>query len=145
MQIADILAAQGGIQVRRHRLLRHAEQRGLGAIHMHNQTFGRSFHRVIDIDNIRGGAENFPHLLGDLNLAGIVQPVHLGDQWRHHRRAGRHFHHFDVGVVFRADFLQGAAHRQGNGVALPVAVFFVHQIDLNIADVRPGAQIILPD
>jgi hypothetical protein len=85
------------------------------------------------------------HLLGGLNLAGIVQTVDLRHQGRHDRRTGRHFDHLDVGVVALADFLQGTAHAQRDVVALAMAVFLVHQVDLDVADVGAGTQVILPD
>ena len=112
---------------------------------MGDQPLGRCLHRVVHVHDVRRGAEDFAHLLGGGDLAGIVQAVDFRHQRRHHRWAGRYFHHLDVGVVLVPDLLQRATHRQGNLVAFALAMLFVHQVDLNVADVGPGAQVILPD
>jgi hypothetical protein len=113
---------------------------------MDDQPFGRRFDRIVHIHDVRRGAEQrAAPRWATANLTGIIQAVDFRHQRRHHRRAGRHFDHLDVGVVALADLLQGPAHGQRDVVALAVTVLLVDQVDLDIADVGPGAQVVLPD
>ena len=54
----------------------------------------------------------------------MIGPVDFGHQGFEHRRAGRHFRHFDARAVARGDRQQALAHLLGDLVALQFAVAF---------------------
>src|SRR3546814_2993430 len=68
----------------------------------------------------------------------------LGHDRRQHRRAGRHFDHRHRGPVAAADGGQRRTQRDRDVVALAAALATVDQIDLQVAEIGAGAQVVLP-
>ena len=124
---------------------RHRNAQRLGPLTAHAQvgTRGVFFERGVDAYDVWRVGKCFRHACGQGLAPGFIGAVDLGHQRRHHRRAGRHFHHFDAGLVFLANFFQRWAQALGNGVALLAAVFFVHQVHLQVALLGLGPEVIL--
>ncbi len=143
VQEAHVLAVEHGVQGLRDAGLLDPEAGGLGAIHHDQELIRRVFDRVVDVDDIGGVAEGPAHLLGDGDLARIVDAVDLSHQRREHRRSGRDLDDLGVAVVLACDGLQWLAQAHGDGVALVVAMVLVDQVDLDVAQMRALAQIVL--
>ncbi len=121
----------------------HPEQGRLGPVHHHQALGALVLHRVVHVHDVGGPLEDRAHLAGDGDLALVVQAVDLRHQRGQHRRPGRDLHDLGVAVVRAGDLLQGGAQRPGDGVALAVAIVLVHQIDLDVPQVGPLAQVVL--
>ncbi len=90
-RVGDVLTAERGLQRPGHARLRHAEQRRLAAIDLHNQVPRPRFDAVIDVDDVVGGLEQVSQLAGDRLLPCVVGAVDFGDDRCLHRRARRYF------------------------------------------------------
>jgi hypothetical protein len=126
-----------------HVLLRHTEQRRLGLIHAQHQLFRVLVHRVVDADDVGRALKGSAHLIRHCDLSGVVGTINLRDDGRHDRRAGRHFDDLGIAAMLLGHGDHALAHRDGNLVALPVAMLLVHQVHLDIAHFRRAAQVVL--
>jgi hypothetical protein len=88
-----------------------AEARRLGAIDHHQDLVRRVLDRVVDVDDVGGVSKASAHLLGDGDLAVVVDAVDLGHQRREHRRAGRDLDDLGVAVVASAMACSGSRSR----------------------------------
>ena len=123
---------------------RDAQRRRARLVDAHRELGRIVFDRVVDTDDVGVAGELGADALGDGVAAGLVGPVDLRDERREHRRAGRHFHHLDLGPQRRADAREFGPHRGGDLVALAVAVVLVDQVDLQVAILRRLPQVVLP-
>ncbi len=104
------------------------------------------FHRVIHIPHLVFTGHAFPHQLGGRRLFGVGNPrlgIDLGGEGGDDRRPRRQFDDFEESAVIPGDARQIVAQAQGDGVALHIARAFVRQVDANVGDVRPLAQVIV--
>src|SRR5690606_21583556 len=143
VQVADILTTQRGINSLHDAGLCHAQHRGTLTVDIDPPFFLVVFDVIIDIDNVRGAFKQRAQWFGGGNLALVIRAIHFRHNGGHHRRAGRDFHHFDVGIHGAANGLQRLAYGKSNVVALALTLGFVHQIHLNIALMGHVAQVIL--
>ena len=60
----------------------------------------------VDGGDVGRFAKGLGHARGQLLAAGLIRAVDLGHQGAHHGRAGRHFHHLELGAVALGDLLQ---------------------------------------
>ncbi len=140
----DVLAGQPHLHRLDDVLLRHACQGRLVLQHAQHEALGVVLHCVVDRHDAIGLLEHRAHLLGDCHLGVVIGAVDFGDDGRHHRRTGRHFDHLDVGAVLLRDGFDGGTERLRDVMALAVAFVLVDQIDLQVAHLGAGAQVILP-
>ena len=143
MQVGDSFARQTGAQRAHNGLLRHAQHRSLAAVHQQHDARRAGDAAVVHIDHVAGFLENGAHRLGHGAAAVGVGAVDFGHDGREHRRAWRHFHHFHIGAMAQANFLQPGPDPGGDGMALVAALVLVHQVHLDVADFAAGAQVIL--
>ena len=97
----------------------------------------------VDVDNVGLGAEFPLQCQCGLAHAVVIRAIDLGDDGREHRRAGRHFDQFHRCPVRLADRGQLRTHGQRDGMALPVSLVLVDQVDLQVADQWSAAQVVL--
>ncbi len=143
MQITDILAGQQHAQGTGDLRLGYPEPGRLGPVHLQDDLFRRELHRVIHIHNIRRVGKQFPQRLGLLDLSLVVDAVDFGHQRGEDRRSGRQFDNLGIAVKLPGDLLQRGAHRQRHVVTLAIPQLFIHQVDLDIAQMGPFTQVIL--
>ena len=74
----------------------------------------------------------------------VERAVDLRHQRRLHRRAGRHLDDLHGRAVSQPDLRQRRSRRNRDLVALAVAVVLVDQVHLDVAELRAGAQVVLP-
>ena len=87
--------------------------------------------------------EHRAHRFGNVAAALALRAVDLGDDGSLYRWAWRYFDDLDVGTEPATDLLQGRPYAHRNGVALLGTVVLVDEVDLNVADVATGTQIVL--
>ena len=105
---------------------------------------GRIFlDRGVDCDNVIGLRKSLDDPLRELLTTGFVRTIDLRHQRTHDRRTRWNFHHFDPGAVALGNLLDLRTQPLRDRVALFTAMLFVDQRDLQVAQLRLGAQIIL--
>jgi hypothetical protein len=83
-------------------------------------------------------------VLGDLDLLAIIRPVDLGHQGLKDRGTGRHLGDLDAGALLPRDILYPVADAFGDLVTLQTPLLLRDQVDLNVRDVRPPAEEVVP-
>src|ERR1017187_6273001 len=143
MQVARCLAGQAGAQGADDDFLRHTEHRRLAAVDQQKRLRRGSNAAVVDIDDARGLVEHRAHGFGDVAAALALRAVNLGDDGSLYRRTRRGFDDLDAGPEPATDLLQPRPYARGDDVALLGAVMLVDEVDLNVAHVATGTQIVL--
>lgn len=75
----------------------------------------------------------------------VIRSVHLGDNRRHYGWSGGHLNDLHGCAMFLAHFDQLLTHGARDLMTGSIAVFFVNEIDLNIAEVTSLPQVLLSD
>ena len=98
----------------------------------------------IHVDDAGRLFEDRLHLRGELPPTLVIRPVDFGDEGLQHRRAGRHFGHLNRGAESLGNRNQPPAHALRDLMALLVAVVLRSQVHLQVRQVRPTAQKVVP-
>ena len=115
----------------------------VGVVQRQAQAFGGDAEAVIHIDDIGHRSEGLADLARH-GAAGLgIRTVDFGQQRRHHRRAGGRFHHFDNTAFGQWQGRNPVAHFKGDGMAFARPVGLGGKIDLQVAHLRFGPQIVM--
>ena len=142
-QIGGIVAGQRRAQNLRDAGLVEAKTRRAHAIDDDDLAWRIGLDAGIDIDDVRFGAELLFQRQRRLAHRGVIRSVNLGHDRREYRRTGRYFDQLDRRAELLADRTQLRAHGLRDRVALAMTLVLVDQIDLQVADQWPAAQVVL--
>ena len=143
IQIGGVFARQACSQGGHDGLLRHAQGSGLAAVHQQNFSRRIGDGALVHIHHAFGFLEHRTHGFGHLATPFSVRPINFGHDGRHHRGAGRHLDHLDVGPVTAADLLQSRTHAGSDHMALVAAIGFTHQVNLDVPQLSACTQVVL--
>ena len=100
---------------------------------------------VVYVHDVGLGVERLAHDPRQLLLDVAERPVDLRHQRCLHRGSRRHLDDLHGRAVAAPDLGQCRPDRQRDLVALSVAVVLVDQVHLDVAELRPAAQVVLAD
>ena len=118
----------------------HAVQCGLFLVHDVADRGLQLLDVPVDVHHAGRALEDAAHLPGQREAPGLVGPVDFRDQRLEHGRPRRHLGDGDRGVVAGGDGRDLEADALGDGVALVGAPGLVHEVDLDIRDIRATAR-----
>ena len=105
-----------------------------------NRTFGLvGLDIPVSVHHAFGVVEDVNHLVGQRQAAFLVRPIDFGHKGLQDGRPRRDFGDGDAGAVFGGDSGDVRADALGDVVALPLALVFGHQVNLQVGDVRAAA------
>ena len=122
----------------------HAAESRLFLIDDEPELFLVVFDVRVGVDHPIGGHKRPLHLFGYGDLALVIGAVNLGHERLENRRPGRDLRDLHVRVPPLRDRRDKRASPLGDGVALRFSLAFRKEVDLKVADVRPGAEKVVP-
>ncbi len=143
--VGHIVAAERCLQGLCNAGLGNAEQCRLVAIDSNDIAATGGLDTVVDVDDVGRVGEQASQPRRQLLLPGVVGSINFGHQRRLYRRAGWYLDDLHGTAMAFADFVECRSRRAGDLVALALARGLVDEVDLDVADVRSLAQVVLAD
>jgi len=144
MQDAGVLPAEGHCQRPAHILNSNAGERGLFPVDCKSHLLLIVLAVHVHIHHANGFCHDCFDLRGNAEAAGVIRTVDFGHQSSQHRRTGRYFSHFYPGAVLVGNALYQRTNPLGNGMRLVLPLFLPQEINLDISQIAPFAQVVVP-